>query len=193
MRIFVAIDIPNDLRVRIQELLGKLKPTAPSIRWSRIEGLHITLKFLGEVPQPKIEAVTRQLATITFPSDLLISIKGVGYFPSDLSPRIVWLGINSAPDLGALASNIDAAMSAIGFEKEARPYSPHLTLARTGGTKIIALQDALQRMQPLSLGSFKAKEFFLYESKPRQGGSEYVKISRFGNMSGVSEEMSREH
>jgi len=184
MRIFVAIEISAPIREHIQELIETLKPAASNIRWTRAEGLHITLKFLGEVPTAKVEQVKRSLSEVHLPAPIAIAIEGDGYFPTERSPRIIWLGIRSGPELAELAGLIENQMEALGFAKETRPFSAHLTLGRVGAPgKIVAVQELLRRREPLALGSFTANEFFLYESKPSRSGSVYTKIARFDMVS----------
>jgi 2'-5' RNA ligase len=182
MRAFVAIDIPDPLRACIAALLSELRNHAPNVRWSRPEALHITLKFLGEVPQPKVGEVENCLSAVDMekPQPLEISVRGSGFFPSERVPRVVWLGIEAGPALGKLASRVEQSLLPMGFAKEDRPFSPHLTLGRIREFgQLGALREQLQRRAPLEIGSFVAQEFFLYESKPAPGGSVYRQIARF--------------
>src|SRR6266404_4653435 len=133
MRTFIAIDITPPIRESIRALLAELKQTERRIRWSRPEGLHITLKFLGEVPPARIGDLKACLASIRTPAPFAISIRGSGYFPGERSPHVIWLGVDGDGDLGALASIIEQAIEPIGFPREKRPYSAHLTLGRVDG------------------------------------------------------------
>src|SRR5579885_325573 len=99
MRAFVAIDIPSNIRERIRDLIGALKPLDPNIRWARPEGVHITLKFLGEVPLPKVEQVSSALSNVKLPASFRVGIEGCGYFPNERSPRVAWLGIEAGMEL----------------------------------------------------------------------------------------------
>lgn len=180
MRTFIAIDIPAAIRERIGELIELLKPAATNIRWARPEGIHITLKFLGEVPPDKVERVKQSLAEVHVSDNLAIAIQGSGYFPGERAPRVIWLGIEAGPELEALATGIEAKLEKLGFARESRPFSAHLTLGRVGTPgKIFAVQELLRWREPLALGSFTAKEFFLYESKLSRSGSVYTKIASF--------------
>src|SRR5262249_8379608 len=102
MRTFVAIEIPAEIRKHIQELMEKLKRLSSDIRWSRPEGLHITLKFLGEVPTEKIGLVKAQLKALPAFPPLPIEIRGAGFFPNERAPRVLWLGIHAGPWLKQL-------------------------------------------------------------------------------------------
>jgi len=180
MRTFVAIDIPDEIRSKIRDLIVILQPAAPQIRWARPEGLHITLKFLGEVSPGKLEKIQATLATVRLPSPIPLRVHGAGYFPNERSPRVIWLGIEGGKDLVELVEQVEEKFRALGFPTENRPFSGHLTLGRLRVPgKIAALQELLRQQEPLSLGSFSARELFLYESKLSPGGSEYIQIARF--------------
>jgi RNA 2',3'-cyclic 3'-phosphodiesterase len=188
MRTFIAIDIPDEIREGIrslvEELKKDLKPSPLNLRWSRPEGLHITLKFLGEIPAVKVEQVMRSLASLHLPTDIRAAIRGAGYFPTEATPRVIWLRIEAGPELAEMAGLVERTLEPLGFAKEKRPFSPHLTLARVGSPgKVGALQALLRSRQPLEFGSFTAKDFFLYESKLTPGGSIYTKISQFSVVS----------
>lgn len=180
MRTFVAIELPKDLRRRIQELLEVLKPATSSVRWARSEGIHLTLKFIGEVSAEQVEQVKTNLASVPMPSPIPIAIRGAGYFPNERSPRVIWLGIEAAKELAELAAQVEQSLHRMGIPKEDRPFSPHLTLGRLRKPdKIPAIKALLRQREPLEIGSFVAQEFFLYESKLSPQGSQYLKVARF--------------
>ena len=180
MRTFVAIDIPNDIRRRIQELMDVLKPASSGIRWTRADGFHLTLKFIGEIAAEQVEAVKINLASVPTSSPIRIAIGGAGYFPNERSPRVIWLGIEGGQELAALAAQMEESLYRLGIAKEKRLFSPHLTLGRLRSPhKITAIQELLRRREPLEFGSFVAQEFSLYESRLSPEGSQYLKIARF--------------
>jgi RNA 2',3'-cyclic 3'-phosphodiesterase len=180
MRAFVAIDIPAEIRARIEEFLRELTRIPGDLRWSRPEGLHITLKFLGEVPGERVDVVKTQLQALPPQPPVAVRIAGSGFFPNERAPRVLWLGIEAEPELARLAAVIDQSMSAVGVPKEDRAYNPHLTLARLRSTDGIApIREMLERRAPLDFGSFIAREFSLYESRLAPGGSVYTKLERY--------------
>ena len=129
MRLFVALDIPAAIRERLTQFMGTLHQHAPGARWVKPESLHVTLKFLGEVPEnhlTAIEAALRKIEGIPFP----VAFKGTGFFPTPKSARVFWVGVDAPQELPSLAGRIDAALRPLGFEPEQREFSPHLTLAR---------------------------------------------------------------
>jgi len=180
MRTFVAVDISGDIRNRIQGLIDALRRVPSDVRWSRPEGLHITLKFLGEIPIEKVEQVKARLQSLPSAAPMAIQIAGSGFFPNEGAPRVLWLGIRSGPELRELAAGVEKTLAALGIPKEDRAFSPHLTLGRIRGHGgLPQLRELLKQQEPLDMGSFTATEFFLYESQPAPGGSLYQKLARY--------------
>jgi RNA 2',3'-cyclic 3'-phosphodiesterase len=178
MRLFIALDLPEQIVARLDQLIARLKPTA-TINWSPASNLHITTKFIGEWPEPRLEELQKALRHIPSRSPLQVRIHGVGFFPNSKSPRTFWCGIE-APGLEELASDTDAATSSLGIASEKRPYSPHLTLARIKERLDLSpLQRAIEREVSLDFGRFEARGFFLYRSQLRPTGSVYTKLSEF--------------
>ena len=102
--------------------------------------------------------------------------------------RVIWLGLESGPELSALASQVEEALLPLGIPKEKRPFAPHLTVGRLKvPARIPAVQEILRRQEPLDCGSFVAKEFYLYESQLASGGSVYRKIARFAFVANSAE------
>src|ERR1700722_4720394 len=116
MRIFIALDIDDVIRERIIRFMEGIREFAPDARWVRPESLHVTLKFVGEKPADNIEEIKQTMATINaIPFDLVF--RGFGFFPTTKAARVFWIGIQSGPQLVALASSIDDAASNLGIPK----------------------------------------------------------------------------
>ena len=180
MRTFVAIDLPSEVRRSIARLMDLLRPAGTEVRWARPEGLHLTLKFIGELPEKKLPEAKDRLASIRVPAPLSFAVRGAGYFPNERAPRVIWLGLDAGPDLPELAAQIETALLPLGIPKEKRPFAAHLTLGRLKvPARIPALQEILRKQEPLEFGAFVAEEFHLYESQLSPGGSVYRKIARF--------------
>ncbi len=189
MRIFVAVEIPSDICQHIRELIDVLQRGAAPIRWSHADGMHITLKFIGEAPPEKVDRVKAALERMNTVSPVSIRIQGAGYFPSERAPRVVWLGIQAGTGLAALAGHVEQALAPLGIPKEDRPFAPHLTIGRLRTpAPIPVVRELLRQREPLDLGSFIAREFFLYESQLASGGSVYKKLARFPLLQSVREE-----
>jgi 2'-5' RNA ligase len=184
MRIFIALDIPGEIRARIIEFMERARSYAPEARWARPEGLHVTLKFVGEVSEAKAQEIKNALATVkSGPFDVKFS--SAGFFPTPKSPRVFWIGVEGGQTIRTLAAAIDAATQEVGVAQEDRSYNPHLTLARAGPERgasslLRPLQHLLQSEASLHLGTMTAREFFLYRSELQKGGARYTKLERFG-------------
>jgi RNA 2',3'-cyclic 3'-phosphodiesterase len=202
MRIFIGIDLNDEIRGKIARFLEGVTGFAPEARWVRPESLHITLKFIGEQRPEQVEATTQKLRAMES-TPIEIRLSGYGFFPTAKSPRVFWLGIHAGPALAKLAHDIDASVAELGVPREERAFSPHLTLARGGGrsgdpkwrkgdgpnSTFATLQKRLAAMgEPDSdtlnfgspnFGSMTADEFILYQSRLSPAGSKYTKLERF--------------
>jgi RNA 2',3'-cyclic 3'-phosphodiesterase len=192
MRLFIALDIENEIRERIMRFFDGVHAFAPDARWVKPESLHVTLKFIGEQPEAEVTKIREQLGTITAPSTE-IHFRGYGFFPTAKSARVFWIGMEAGPELAGLAAKIDEEMASLGIERENRAYSPHLTLARAGGGSgtprfgkgdmpnrvFHLLQERLAALPTPEFGSMTPREFFLYQSQLSPKGSKYTKLARF--------------
>jgi RNA 2',3'-cyclic 3'-phosphodiesterase len=188
MRIFVALDIDDAIRGRIQRFMEGVQEFAPDVRWVRPESLHVTLKFIGERPEESVEQVKAALSRIAS-NPFLLSFRGFGFFPTAKSPRVFWIGIEAEPELRRLAATIDDAAAALGIAKEDHSFSPHLTLARIGSAapsrqkgdrvnrRFAKLQDKLGNLSFPDFGTMTARQFFLYESQTLREGARYTKTA----------------
>jgi len=147
MRIFIALDIPVKVRARLTEYMERARPLAPQARWARVEGLHITLKFVGHVSDERVEQIKTALASIKA-APFAVRFEGIGFFPNPKAARTFWAGVDGGNELTRLASAIDAAMEKLGIEPETKPYHPHLTLARTSARPLRELQPLLAETPP---------------------------------------------
>lgn len=172
MRLFVAIEIPKGGKQMITELQKNipagLKPVSP-------ENMHITLKFIGEAPEKNLQNIITALEQIAHPQ-FEISLSGVGAFPSPAMPNVLWVGSES-PSLAPLAQSIDTALFAAGVPRDARPFSPHLTIARATGH--VELSEFLRVNKEFSAGEFRAEAFHLFKSTLLPTGALHEKIASF--------------
>ena len=178
MRLFIALDIPVEVRARLAEYMERARLLAPKARWARVEGLHVTLKFIGHVDDAAVGKIKAALAPIkAVPFE--VKFTGLGFFPNANAARLFWAGVDGGDNLPHLASTIDSALEKLGFPCETGPYHPHLTLARTSSRPLRELQPLLDDLPP-QFGTMTAREFFLYQSQPQRGGSIYTRLGRFG-------------
>ena len=197
MRIFIGIDLDDEIRGRIGRFLDGVSGFAPEARWVRPESLHITLKFIGEQKAEQVEAIATRLRQVEGTA-FEISLAGTGFFPTPKAPRVFWIGIHAEPQLAKLATDVDAAVGELGIPREERQFSPHLTLARAGGRSgdprwrkgdgpnsvFAVLQKRLAGMAnpdsgQLDFGKMTADKFILYQSQLSPAGSKYTKLERF--------------
>src|SRR6185503_16681783 len=176
MRIFIALDIPEQVRAALTSYMERARALAPEARWARVEGLHVTLKFIGHVDDAAVEKIKAALSAIKA-EPFEVKFAGVGFFPNPNAGRVFWAGVDGGDSLPKLASTIDAAMEKLGITRETKPYHPHLTLARTSSRPLRGLKPLLE--EPPQFGTMTAREFFLYQSQPQKGGSKYTKLERF--------------
>jgi RNA 2',3'-cyclic 3'-phosphodiesterase len=177
MRIFIALDIPAEVRTRLTEYMEVARALAPDARWARVEGLHVTLKFVGEVSDARLPEMKNALASVKA-APFAVRFGGVGFFPNAKAARVFWAGVEGGDELSRLAGAVDAALAKLGIAREEKPYHPHLTLARASARPLRELQPLLTD-QPPQFGTMTAREFFLYQSQPQKGGSKYTKLERF--------------
>src|SRR5207245_6930063 len=143
MRLFVALEIPSDVRENLAALLKALRAVSPQTRWVRPENLHLTLKFMGEVPETKLAAIRSALAGVRSDQPTTVDFRGLGFFPNEKRPRVFWAGIEASSNLKTLAADIEGAMEKCGIAREKRDFSPHLTLARLERPLPEALRKAI--------------------------------------------------
>jgi 2'-5' RNA ligase len=186
MRLFVALDIDPEVRRRITEFRNQMRPLAPDVRWVDPETFHITLQFLGETK--RLDEIQRALQSVRA-APIELSFRNAGFFPSTKSPRVFWVGIEADQNLQELATLIGHALRPLGFQPDAAPFKPHLTLARAGSGRphpvpgersapaLQGLRTRLESLGPLEFGTMTAHEFYLYESKLSPAGARYTKLS----------------
>ena len=167
MRIFVALDLDEEIRKRIQLFVDEVRGFAPNARWIAPESLHITLKFIGERPDAsvkEIESALGQLAVTPF----RVTFSGTGFFPTPKAARVFWAGIEAEPGLSELAQKIEHSLADVGIPKEDKPKR-----------QFADLQQRLEHSPPPNFGTMTAQEFFLYRSQLSPKGSRYTKIAHY--------------
>ncbi len=179
MRLFIALDLPTEVSAALGEVVERLRPLA-NLRWSPVENLHITTKFIGELPEEKLDEAREALNGLASRGPLLVRVGGLGWYPNARNPRVLWAGVWGGEALTNLARETDEALERIGVPGETRPYAPHLTLARVGrATTNGALREEVERCGGAVFGELEVARFWLYESRRAPGGSVYTKLSAF--------------
>jgi len=180
MRAFIAIELPESIRKALVSQQARFRAVCPEARWTRPEGIHLTLKFLGQISGQQEAQVKNALSRMGPFEKFTVRVQGFGFFPDAKRPRVFWAGLDAPPALAQLAAQVESALAPLGFAPENRPFKPHLTLARF---KVPRPQPKLEALlavqnQPL-LGTFEVSEFFLWESRLLPGGAEYHKVASF--------------
>jgi RNA 2',3'-cyclic 3'-phosphodiesterase len=192
MRLFVALDIDQQIRDGIASFISDMRGLAPAVRWVQPESLHVTLKFIGERPDTMVQAIENALSGILAKA-FQLSFRGAGFFPTEKSARVFWIGIQADAALAELAAQMERSFVPLGIEAEKRAFSPHLTLARAGdgsgapgrqqgdrpNRRFSTLQAKLNALPSPVFGTMNATEFFLYRSQLSSRGAQYTKIARF--------------
>jgi len=181
MRLFIAIEIPDEIKkemVKVQEQLRKANVDAS---WTRVEGMHLTLKFLGEVPETKITEIVSGLQSATEGiSQLRLEVKGVGTFPNPRNARVVWIGLSGdTGKLTKLQEAVEDAMACIGLARDERKFTAHLTLGRI---RHVRSRDqwlaGLAELSNRSLPGFDATAVSLMKSELKPSGAVYTEMGR---------------
>jgi 2'-5' RNA ligase len=180
VRLFVAVEIPPAVRESLAALIRDLHAIASQPKWVRAENLHVTLKFIGETPPTKLEAIRGTLAAARSGQEVTLDFRGLGFFPNEKHPRVFWAGMEASPNLKILASEIEQRLEKLGIPQEKRPFSPHLTLARFESPKLAEkLHAAIRENAAREFGSFRTSQFHLIESKLKRSGAEYTTLESF--------------
>ena len=181
IRCFIAVKLPALILNEIGDYLAQLKKTAPDIRWVKSGSIHITLKFLGEQSQSKVAEVGRKLdgvGGLVKPFNLTVS--GAGCFPNRRQPRVFWLGLeqDKSNPLFQLNAWVEDQLETLGFEKEKRRFSPHLTLGRVKQPGDYARIFNFLDEHNFRSESFLVEEVSLIRSELKPSGAVYTAIKK---------------
>ena len=180
MRIFIALETPSAVRENLAALIRSLRAISTQTRWVRPENLHLTLKFIGEVPPVKLGSLREALATVRSDLPVTLDFRSLGFFPDEKRPRVLWAGIAASPNLKTLVSDIESALEKQEIPREQRLFEPHLTLARFAKPGLPEnLRSAIRENAPRDFGSLCTRQFHLIESKLKSGGAEYTTLASF--------------
>ncbi|KPJ62021.1 MAG: hypothetical protein AMJ42_00375 [Deltaproteobacteria bacterium DG_8] len=182
LRSFIAIELSPLIKTKIEEIQNKLKPSSSDVRWVRPEGIHLTLKFLGNIEEemiPEISDIIRKCSADT--TSFTLEIRSLGAFPNEKNPKVIWVGAeDNSGTLGKLQQSLENRLSTLGFKVEKRAFSPHLTLGRLKSSKGKSrLTQGLEDYKHFEFGTFEAKEVCLFKSELKPGGAIYTKLKAF--------------
>lgn len=187
MRLFAAVDLAPPVRHAAADAAQRLaravaEPGArggPRVSWVREGNLHLTVRFLGEIEGGRAQVLAARFAEPLAGGAFDIELGGVGVFPPNGPPRVVWLGVTrGAERLAALAAGVDERLVLWGFGREDRPFQPHLTIGRCREPLGRGARDRILGADVGALGASRVDEVVLYESRLAAGGPTYVALAR---------------
>jgi len=183
IRAFIAIDLTPDILKHLDHISVQLKTRLEGVpvRWVPVENIHLTLKFLGDVSLANVEMLKKILQTeVNGHHPFEISVGGLGAFPSIRRPRVVWVGVEAPAELTAVQSGVESAMARLGYAKEERPFSAHLTLGRVSrnalGRDERLICEAIESIKLGFLGVARVNEVHLYKSDLHPNGAIYTRL-----------------
>ncbi len=178
MRLFVAIELPNEIKAQLASLQKELRQAQAEVSWTKPENLHLTLKFLGEVSSERVKLIEQACLEATRGcKPLLLTTQETGFFPNARRPRVVWAGLQGdSADLQALHKSLEAQLATLGFAREEKPFHPHLTLGRVKTMKNIQQLVSRTEAYQLPLLAFTVSELVLMQSQLHPSGSIYTPL-----------------
>ena len=183
IRTFIALDFPLSILDSIEQQTHRLRQTLgeEAIRWVPTHNLHLTLKFLGNVPVSHLEFIKQMLSQVAESTPQFdMQIGGIGSFPNSNRPRVLWVGIHAPATLATLQKAIEDGTSRLGYEKEERSFSPHLTLGRVrqgiDAKELQKISNAISSIQLGKIGTARVDSVHLYQSDLNSAGSVYTKL-----------------
>jgi RNA 2',3'-cyclic 3'-phosphodiesterase len=197
MRAFVAIELPPEIQNAMGEVQTRLRARLRSetlsdavLRWTSPVGIHLTLKFLGEISDAQSNRVIESLGHLESFDKFRLGVRGYGFFPDKRRPQVLWAGLVAPPALADLARKVERTLATVGFPAENRKFAPHLTLARFKvSRRQPALETLLTELGDQVVGQFEVSEYFLIESHLSFGSpAQYRRVARFPNPEPVTQE-----
>ncbi|MGD2156677.1 MAG: RNA 2',3'-cyclic phosphodiesterase [Anaerolineales bacterium] len=183
IRAFIALDLPIEVQECLDQVSERLeKPLADvPIRWVPAKNIHLTLKFLGDVSVNNLEVLTKMLEVeVVAHHEFQISVGGIGAFPKIRRPRVIWIGVEAPSELISLQRSIESQTAKLGYAKDRRSFSPHLTLGRVSRNatprEVRKIGNLLNETKIGFLGVAPVKEVHLYRSDLKPGGAVYTRL-----------------
>ncbi len=178
MRLFVALELDDKAKALLADYQQRLSSLDPLVRWVRPEQIHLTLKFLGEVPDTQVPEIAKAMDVLADAAPFEFEIEGVGTFGGPSSPRVIWVGVRgpSSPVM-SLQRACQDCLGLLGFAPEGRAFQPHLTLGRVKDFRVgRQITEAVERLQAQLSGHLAqtAEEVVLFESILQPQGAQYV-------------------
>ena len=183
MRIFIAVNLPQDILTKIDQITTYFKSKTPpnALKWVETKSLHLTIKFIGETPEKKIPQIQEILTqSLGVQAPFAIEVNGLGMYPHQNTPRVIWLGINGGEPLIKIHQILDQNLAALEIKPEGRAFTPHLTIARVrrnaDPTSVKSIGRTLSQFTVDPLGAFTINQVHLYQSVLTPSGPIYTSL-----------------
>lgn len=179
MRVFIAFELPSAVKAAAVAVQQALMKSEANVGWVRAEGMHLTLKFLGEVSESQLSGIEKALeSAVPGTGSIKVAVRGLGVFPNPKNPRVVWLGLEPEDDrLSRLQERIDRAVAPLGFPPEKRGFRPHLTLGRVKSSRgLDGLMKNMAVHHHILAGECTLEELHLMQSELKSAGAVYTKL-----------------
>lgn len=183
IRVFIAVDLPPAIQESVEKQTALLRRTLGDdlIRWVPAQNMHLTLKFIGNIAASHLDFLKQMLTqSVNSQRQFDLQVGGIGSFPNLKRPRVLWVGIHAPADLTSLQKNVEAGAVRLGYEKEERAFSPHLTLGRVrqnvSAADLQRIRSALENTQIGRIGTATIEAVHLYKSDLHADGSIYTKL-----------------
>ncbi len=183
LRTFIAVDFPPETLTKITKIIGYFKTQTPmdALKWVSAENLHLTIKFIGDIPEDKLAQVKMVIKkSLVDKHPFKIGVGGLGMFPNKHNPRVIWLGVTYDQTLRDIHHVLNHSLKSTGIEPDNRDYSPHLTIARIRQRAREETRQeigaTLSKFKIDSLGEIKINEIILYQSELTRNGPIYTPL-----------------
>ena len=181
IRSFLAIELPEPILRKIEEVQGDLRTTHADVRWVSPEKIHLTLKFFGNIEESRIDPIFKSIerpVRSTLPFSL--KVRGIGAFPHMKNPRVIWMGLVEEREvLTSLQKQIETQLEKIGFQSEDRAFHPHLTLGRMkSGRGKGELAERMEKYKEEEFGDLQVEKVVLFKSALRPSGPIYTPLGK---------------
>ena len=180
IRSFLAIELPEAIRKRIEEIQADLKSSHSDVRWVNPGKIHLTLKFFGNIEESQVDTITKSIEPlIAVIPHFSVEVRGMGAFPNIRNPRVIWIGlVDERQVLVPLQKQLESTLGTIGFQAEDRPFRPHLTLGRMNSSRgRDELIERIQKYKEERFGDFEVRRFVLFKSDLKPTGPIYTALS----------------
>lgn len=180
IRTFVCFEISGEIKKQISALQNRLKTCGRGVSWTNPAGIHLTLKFLGNVAEEKVKEIKASVENaVREMKPVNIKISGTGAFPNFKRPHVYWVGVQEPTgQLAQCQKSLDLALEKEGFAREERAFSPHLTLGRVKSVDAVEAISRELAQQEINFGEFTANEIIIMKSDLKPSGAVYTRLFR---------------